>query len=267
MHSKGIIFDIKRFSVNDGPGIRTTVFFKGCPLSCWWCHNPESRLSDVEEFEIVHKLDEREFRKKEMIGKYLSVEDVMTEIEKETVFYETSGGGVTFSGGEPLMQPKFLMLLAETCALRNIHTCLDTSGYCNPKLFAEILPKIDFFLFDIKTLDKENHLKYTGVSNEMILTNLSTLAKSGKDYIIRLPLIPGINNDKENILKLKNCLKDLSSPIKEIHLLPYHPLAHNKYRRFGMEEKAQNITEIKEEEMNSLAHTFEQIGYNVKIGG
>lgn len=267
MHSKGLIFDIKRFSVNDGPGIRTTLFFKGCPLTCSWCHNPEGRFCDIEEFEIVRKLDEKEFRHKEVIGKYFSVCDVMLEIEKDAVFYETSGGGVTFSGGEPLMQPEFLLLLAENCALRNIHTSLDTSGYCDSTTFKDIIPKIDLFLFDIKTMDIDQHLKSTGVSNELILANLNILAKSGKDFIIRMPLIPGINNSIDAILKIKDYLKYLPNSRKEIHLLPYHSLAHNKLRRYDMKEKIQQFPAIGDDELNIATHEFGQIGYHVKIGG
>src|SRR4030042_6430549 len=121
MVPKGLIFDIKRFAVNDGPGIRPTVFFKGCPLTCWWCHNPESRLCDIENMNITRKLDGKEYFTSETIGKYISVEELLVEIEKDRVFYETSGGGVTFSGGEPVFQPVFLMSLAEECSLRSIH--------------------------------------------------------------------------------------------------------------------------------------------------
>jgi pyruvate formate lyase activating enzyme len=262
-----LIFDIKRFSVNDGPGIRTTIFFKGCPLNCWWCHNPESRLIDPQEIITYRKLCDKEFILKEIVGKTVSVDDVMSEIEKETVFYETSGGGVTFSGGEPLMQPEFLSALADACRFRNINTCLDTSGYCDKQLFKEFINKIDLFLFDIKTLDRQKHIQYTGVDNTDILSNLLQLDLSGGKYIIRIPVIQGLNSDKESMIQLIEFLRKLTCPLKEIHLLPYHSLAKSKLRRLKMEDKTDIFKEINDSELKILAGEFEADGYKVNIGG
>jgi len=263
----GLIFDIKRFSVNDGPGIRTTVFFKGCPLACWWCHNPEGRSYVSEQITITHKLNGKEFYHQEKVGRLVTMEEVLIEIGKETIFYETSGGGVTFSGGEPLLQPEFLKCLAEECRLRSIHTCLDTSGYCDPVLFKEFIPKFDLFLFDIKILDPDKHVQYVGFPNDEILANLQQLDHSGSNYIIRVPVIPGVNDDMESIDNLKNYLQTLANPRKEIHFLPYHPLAKHKLKSLDMADKMGNAIQVNESELNKLALEFEQSGYTVKIGG
>ncbi|HJZ39341.1 MAG TPA: glycyl-radical enzyme activating protein [Bacteroidales bacterium] len=263
----GLIFDIKRFSVNDGPGIRTTIFFKGCPLSCRWCHNPESKSGDPQEIEVIRRLHGREYCMKEIAGRTVSVEEVLQEIEKESVFHETSGGGVTFSGGEPLMQPEFLLRLLDECRKRGIHTCLDTCGYCEGVLFKEFITKTDLFLFDVKVLDGEKHIRYTGVDNSLILSNLFQLDAAGNNYIIRMPVIPGINDDHANIVAMKELLHRLKNPAKEMHLLPYHPLAKNKLRRLGMEDKMNPVPEIDESKLHNLALELEQTGYRVVIGG
>jgi len=267
MSSVGLIFDIKRFSVNDGPGIRTTIFFKGCPLSCWWCHNPESKECEPQLIETFRKLSNKDYCLKETVGKYVSVDEVMTEIEKEVIFYETSGGGATFSGGEPLMQPEFLSNLADECRVRGIHTCLDTSGYCDTQLFKKFIPKIDLFLFDIKTLDRQKHIKYTGVDNSDILSNLLQLDLSGGKYIIRIPVVPGVNKDKKSMKQIIELLRGLKNPMKEIHLLPYHSLARNKLKRLKMEDKTEIFQEINETELKVLAREFESDGFKVNLGG
>jgi pyruvate formate lyase activating enzyme len=264
---KGLIFDIKRFSVNDGPGIRTTIFFKGCPLSCWWCHNPESRVCHVEKISRVRMLAGKEHHKDESIGTYVSVEEIMQEIVKEDIFHETSGGGVTFSGGEPLMQPEFLTALADGCRSRNIHTCLDTTGYCETELFKAFIPKIDLFLYDIKTLNRENHIRYTGIPPDLIIANLHQLSQSGSKFSIRIPVIPGINDDMENIGMIVNLLHGMEHLPEEVHLLPYHPLGKNKLRKMGMEDKMGCIPAPGDAELHKLATVFERIGLKVKKGG
>jgi|WetSurSiteA1Bulk_404760.scaffolds.fasta_scaffold00024_10 pyruvate formate lyase activating enzyme len=267
MLPEGLIFNIKRFSVNDGPGIRTTVFFKGCPLGCWWCHNPESRSGETEHVTITRTLHGREFCHHEAIGKTVTVEDVLSEIEKERVFYETSGGGVTFSGGEPLLQPDFLVGLAEACRIRDIHTCLDTSGYCEPLLFRDLIPKFDLFLFDIKVLDRSKHILYTGYPNDEILINLRQLDCSATGYIVRIPVVPGINDDEGFRDDLKKLLETLTMSRKEIHLLPYHPLAKSKMKMLGREYKMSDSSELDQRELHKFADSFQQAGYKVKIGG
>ncbi len=264
---KGLIFDIKRFSVNDGPGIRTTIFFKGCPLSCWWCHNPEGLSGEAEEVCVTEKLDGKAFHRNKQVGAHVTVGELMKEIEKEQVFHETSGGGVTFSGGEPLSQHEFLVSLADECRLRGIHTCLDTSGYISTGIFRSVMERFDLFLYDIKILDDNKHIQYTGVSNETIIANLYALSGAGKAFIIRFPVIPGMNDDSENIRKMKDLLKSLDSATREIHLLPYHAGAKSKYRKFGREFLMKDGVESNENELKQLKKAFEQTGYRVKIGG
>ncbi|MBN2611745.1 MAG: glycyl-radical enzyme activating protein [Bacteroidales bacterium] len=264
---KGLIFDIKRFSVNDGPGIRTTIFFKGCPLSCWWCHNPEGISPETEEVFVTEKLDGKDFLRKKQVGTWFSVDELMKEIEKEQVFYETSAGGVTFSGGEPLLQYEFLLKLTDACTSKGIHTCLDTSGYVSPEIFKSVINSFDLFLYDIKTLDNEKHIKYTGFLADIILANLQTLADAGKQFIIRIPVIPGINDHEENITAVKDLISRLNNETKELHLLPYHAIAKGKYLRFGREFKMSGVNEPSENELLRLKSEFEETGYKVKIGG
>jgi pyruvate formate lyase activating enzyme len=267
MLRQGIIFDIKRFSVNDGPGIRTTVFFKGCPLSCWWCHNPESQLCGPEVVERFHMLDGKKYNHNETIGYYTTVEEVMKDIEKDTVFYDTSRGGVTFSGGEPLFQPGFLRSLATTCKNRDIHTCLDTSGYCDPAILSGFFSIIDIFLFDIKVPDRDKHFRYTGVYNDRIWQNLSLMAGAGCNYIIRLPVIPGVNDSDKDIFEIINAVGHLPNRMKEVHLLPYHNLAKHKQERLRMHNKMDICGEVSTERLSGIAEKFDRIGYRVKIGG
>lgn len=267
MQQQGLIFDIKRFSVNDGPGIRTTVFFKGCPLACWWCHNPEGLSCEIEQAAVIRTLDDREFRVTETIGKLVTVEEVMDEIRKENIFHETSGGGVTFSGGEPLLQPDFLKGLVRACNDAGLHTCLDTSGFCDSFIFKELIPEFRLVLYDVKTLDREKHILYTGFPNEIILQNLNWLDRSGVPYIIRMPVIPGVNADEESAGKLLAFVRSLAFASREIHFLPYHPLARNKLKRLGMENKMDPSVKLNDTELHKLAAFFEQEGFKVKIGG
>lgn len=267
MAAKGLIFDIKRFSVNDGPGIRTTVFFKGCPLACRWCHNPESQSCEMEPISVARRLDGKEFKHQETVGRIMTVEEVMTEILKENIFHETSGGGVTFSGGEPLFQPEFLADLARACRLRDIHTCLDTSGYCDPGLFNRLMPLFDLFLFDIKILDRDKHVQYTGYPNDEILVNLRHLDKTGIPFIIRVPVIPGVNDDSESMNSLLTFIGSLEKSGKEVHFLPYHPLALHKLKNLGRVDKMDKSIRINESELHKFVIEFEQAGCIVKIGG
>ncbi len=264
---KGIIFDIKKFAVHDGPGIRQTIFFKGCPMNCWWCHNPEGIKSHEEVVEVVKPLDDKVFIEKETIGKWMTVEDVMNEIEKETVFYDESGGGVTFSGGEPLNQFDFLLVLLQECRRKNIHTTLDTTGYCNEIKFRRLLGKVDLYLYDIKTIDDALHKKYTGVSNKVSLSNLRTLTEAKENIILRFPIIPGITDTSENINDLKAFLGSFNHNIKEVHLLPYHKIATNKYKRLHITNQMEGVRSLEKKDLTGLKTEFEKEGYIVKIGG
>ncbi len=191
---QGLIFDIKRFAIHDGPGIRTTIFFKGCPLECWWCHNPESRNPEQETVIREHKLNGEVFEIREVTGRRMSVSEVLREIEKERMFMDESGGGVTLSGGEPLMQPAFCLALLRECRSAGIHTTLDTTGCVSKKIMTEVMAFVDLFLYDLKHMQENIHKKYTGVGNKLILKNLKFLHESGKNIILRLPVVPGVND-------------------------------------------------------------------------
>jgi pyruvate formate lyase activating enzyme len=264
---KGLFFDIKRYAVHDGPGIRTTVFFKGCPLSCWWCHNPEGIRKEPEEVVTIHKMGGKDFPIKETVGRWMTVTGVMREINKERTFMEESGGGVTFSGGEPLWQSVLLEDLLLECKREGYHTAVDTTGHTSRKSLRRIMETTDLFLYDLKHMDEAMHMKYTGVSNRLILENLSFLAEEGKDLFIRIPVIPEVNNDEENIAKMLRFLQQLNGAVREVDLLPYHALAAHKYEKFGMEYRMAGVPEPTEQMMQQLKEEFEKAGFQVKIGG
>ncbi|MEI7662287.1 MAG: glycyl-radical enzyme activating protein [Bacteroidota bacterium] len=264
----GLIFDIRRFSVHDGPGIRTTIFFKGCPLGCLWCHNPESRDTGVE-YSVKHlMLDGRRFDREETTGKLMTPAEVMAEIVKDRIFYEESGGGVTFSGGEPMLQETFLEEVMNQCKNQGIHTALDTSGYASPDVMARIAPLADLILFDLKIINDRLHRQYTGESNISILKNLRFLVKSGKNIIIRFPVIPGITDTPGNISDMKSFITDeLGGKAPFLSLLPYHSLAREKYKRFCKPNHLAGLPDLKPEDLLPLKQEFEAMGMTVTIGG
>lgn len=264
---KGIVFDIKRFAIHDGPGIRTTVFLKGCPLRCWWCHNPESQELQPETDIKIIQLDGKTFEQQRTVGKFMSVEEVMNEIDKEAPFYEESGGGVTFSGGEPLMQHDFLLELLKACKLRGYHTAVDTTGHVKTELLEKIMPYTDVFLFDIKHLDSEKHKEYTGVGNTLILENLRRITESRSKTVIRVPIVPGINNSEAHFSELKLYLESFGNKLKEIHLLPYHSMAKNKYQKFNKINKLSDLKDLSKSDLKPVRKFFEESGFKVKIGG
>jgi len=229
---QGIIFDIRSFSIHDGPGIRQTVFLKGCPLRCAWCHNPESQESSEETIKSHKKLGNRTFTRHEIVGKEMSVAEVMEIIEKDIPFFEESGGGVTLSGGEPLMQPEFTTALLRACRKLGIHTALDTCGYAEPEIIDMVLPHTDLFLYDLKLADDEAHKHCTGMSNRPVLENLKKISASGKPIIVRIPLIPDITDTESNLDGLKRIIEQTKG-IRRIDLLPYHAIAKSKYERMG----------------------------------
>ncbi|MHA2204051.1 MAG: glycyl-radical enzyme activating protein [Candidatus Hodarchaeales archaeon] len=258
--SKGIIFDIKKYALHDGPGIRTTVFLKGCPLNCWWCHNPEGQNPNPE------KIWKDQNTQKEIIGREVSVEEVITEIEKDLIFYDQSGGGVTFSGGEPLMQPDFLDHLLIACQTRELSTTLDTCGYASWEIIKRVKDKIDLFLYDLKMIDDTKHQKYMGVSVLPILSNLKKLDAEGKNLIIRIPVITGITETKQNINQLIEWITELKT-IREINLLPYHKIGYNKYTKLNRENKLVNLNPPSTERLDQLLDTFRGLGFITKLGG
>lgn len=273
--NKAIFFDIQRNSFVDGPGIRTTVFFKGCNLKCAWCHNPESQSAKpqmmfykdkctgcgkcksvcpyhLEQCELCGKctlycpVDARM-----VCGKEHTVDEVLKEVLKDKAFYETSGGGVTFSGGECMLQIDFLAEILKKCKENGIHTAVDTAGHIPFESFEKILPYTDLFLYDIKIFDSQKHKQYVGVSNELILENLKKLFERKAKLWIRVPVIPDVNDSIEEIQKIKDFLKTIGTAEK-IELLPYHAMGENKYRAIGKEPQifktpdAENMKRLKE---------------------
>jgi pyruvate formate lyase activating enzyme len=298
MSLTGTIFDIKKYAIHDGPGIRTTVFFQGCPLSCWWCHNPEgqSRLpvllyranrcvlcgicaeicpqngisinevatTDQTQCDVCGECAEVCFYgAREISGREMSVAEVLAKIERDVPFYDQSGGGVTFSGGEPLMQSEFLAALLQECKAREIHTVVDTSGYAAWEALDSIRRDVDLFLYDLKLMDQVRHKQYTGVSNELILNNLERLAESGKQIFVRIPLIPGINDDAENLQESAAFIAGLPSIIG-VELMGYHDIAAAKYEALGMAYPLPDTVPPSEEAMQKAARYFEDRGLSVK---
>ena len=257
----GTIFDIKRFAIHDGPGIRQTIFFKGCPLSCWWCHNPEGRSSDIFSFEKEEILDGVKVCETKSIGKNYAIDDLLTEIKKDIVFFEESDGGVTLSGGEPLLQVDFVMALLKKCNELKIHTCIDTTGNISSEKLMKAASHTDLFLYDLKHLDESQHIKYTGVSNKLIIDNLKLLDESSADIWIRFPVIPGINDDESNVFRTIDLLSKLKNKYP-ISILSYHKTGSQKYKRFGIEYKMNGIEES-EDAGKRIKNMFIEAGFMI----
>ncbi|NOQ97616.1 MAG: glycyl-radical enzyme activating protein [Calditrichae bacterium] len=267
--TSGYIFNLKKYAVHDGPGIRTTVFMQGCPLDCWWCHNPESRQTMRPGTVVKNEYNcLRPYYRKIPYQEALkvTVDEIMRELRKDLIFYEESGGGATFSGGEPLMQPEFLHQLLQACKNENIHTAVDTSGYADWQLYKKILPAVDLFLFDLKIIDQIQHKKYIGVSNKRILENLHKLLGEDKDIYIRIPLIPGITDTQLNLHQIADYLNNLPK-IKRIDLLPYNPMGEEKYNKLKRNQKLANLKHQKDRELKDIQAVFKACGFEVYIGG
>jgi len=266
MTQKGVIFDIKKFAVHDGPGIRTTIFFKGCPMDCWWCHNPESHSTEPETITrqiFTGSSTKACYERKEIIGREVSINEVMNEILKDQVFYEISNGGVSFSGGEPLMQSKFLLLLLKKSKENGLHTVLDTSGCASPDIVKEIAAFVDLFLYDLKIVDEEKHKKYTGKSNKEIKENLEILTKANHKVIVRIPIIPTINDNLEDIKQFGKFLTKLK--IIRVELLPFHKIGEEKYKKLNKINRMKNIEKPTKENMEEIKESLEKFGLEVKI--
>lgn len=298
----GTIFDIRRFSIHDGPGIRTTVFFKGCPLSCQWCHNPESQArqpelwfrsqrcircaacltvceqgaisldgdfptSDPEKCTLCGTCATAcATEAREIVGREMSVGQVIAEVERDLIFYEETNGGVTFSGGEPLLQAAFLKELMLEFREREIHIALDTCGYSNWKAFDCLRHLVDLFLFDLKLIDDVKHRKYTGVSNRPILNNLQQLTREGHALILRLPVIPGITDSNHDLSQIGQFVAALPGR-PPVEILPYHSTGVAKYQRLGKKYLLHTLPFPSSERMSEIAETLQSYGLEVKIGG
>lgn len=264
--NKANIFDIQRSSFIDGPGIRTTVFFKGCNLKCKWCHNPESRSPEPQIMFYKDKCTDCGRCKditaydsdfvcfndaKRICGRTYTADELFDIIIRDKEFYETTGGGVTFSGGECLLQIDFLREILKKCKNNNINTAVDTAGAIPWKYFESIIPYTDLFLYDIKAFEDSVHRKYTGVSNEIILENLKKLFKAGANVWIRIPVIPGVNDTVEEMRKIRNFLAPYK--VLKTELLPYHSMGENKYKALGMGMTSFNVpSKEKIKELNEL---------------
>ena len=261
--SSGIIFDIKRFAVHDGPGIRTTVFFKGCPLNCWFCHNPESQNPQPEE---IMKPNASET---EIVGEQITINEIMIEIKKDIIFFDESGGGLTCSGGEPLNQPEFLLSLLDECKNEDIHTVLDTTGYGSLDLIKKLSKKVDLFLYDLKYLNEAQHTQITGVSNKKILNNLNFLDSIGQNLTIRVPLIPGFTDTENNIHEIGSYVSSLTT-IDRVDILPYNRLGEEKYHRLNREFKLGEKGRIQTQsdtKLQKIKNMLEGYELKVNIGG
>jgi pyruvate formate lyase activating enzyme len=295
----GVIFNIQKYSVNDGPGIRTTVFFKGCPLRCWWCHNPEgletagqiviyeNRCRNCGHCRAVCPYSDQwdtainrpttcnvcgacvkacPSGARQQIGRTISVEEVMREIRKDRLFYDDSGGGVTFSGGEPFAQPVFLLALLDSCRNESIHTAVDTSGFCSPSDLHKAAKHTDLFLYDLKLMDDQRHSYYTGQSNRTILENLKSLSAVHSNIWLRIPIVPGITDDDANIDAIAELAVTLPS-VRQIHLLPYHNTASAKLNRLGRSNPLENLSAPDSRCLERLRDRIADRGLTVKIGG
>ncbi len=263
---EGIIFNIKKFAIHDGPGIRTSVFFKGCSLKCRWCHNPESINPKIETYISTEKISNKVFKIKKEIGYKIEAEKLYKEIIKEKLFMEESNGGVTLTGGEPLLQAHFAAQFLQLCKKDDIHTVIDTAGNVPFENIKLILPYSDLFLYDIKFFDSEVHRKYTGVNNNLILNNFKRIVENKKKIIVRIPLIPFINM---NIIAMKQ-IREFLIPLKgenfhEIELLPYHHTGNSKYSKFDIENKMEGVKEPDIKEIIPIKDFFKKAGFNVTI--
>ena len=255
---RGRIFNIQRFSIHDGPGIRTIVFFKGCVMRCAWCCNPESQRYEIETL--------TEGGKEKTVGRDVSVSDIMPEILSDMPYYRRSRGGITLSGGEVLCQADFARELLRECKENGLHTAIESAASTKFSEIEKLLPYLDLYLMDIKHIDSSKHKEYTGVANERILENARAVAESGVELIIRTPVIPGFNDTAEEIRAISHFAKTLPG-VREHHLLPYHRLGQDKYEGLGRKYSLDGIEPPSKEKMEYLLSVAETSGLKCKIGG
>ena len=297
----GTIFHVERFAVHDGPGIRTAVFLKGCPLRCWWCHSPESQARDPEPFtrldrcircgqcldacahDAVLPADEGynvvraqcavcgacarlcPSGARDIYGRPVTVEELLAEIERDVPFFDRSGGGVTFSGGEPLMQPGFLGAALAACRARRLHTAVETAGFAPSSVVEAVAGDTDLFLYDLKLVDDARHRRATGASNALILDNLRWLARTHPAVRVRVPLVPGETDDQANLAAIGALVASMGLP--RVDLLPYHSAGLAKYRRLGREAPRPDVQPPSPAALAGAARTLESFGLTVHLGG
>lgn len=258
MNTKGRIFDIQRFSVHDGPGIRTIVFLKGCALRCKWCCNPESQQFEIQEMTLAGKT--------KTVGRDVSVAEVMYEVERDRSYYTRSGGGLTLSGGESLCQPEFAKSLLKAAKNAGINTAIESTGFAEYSVIEQLLPYIDVYLMDIKHINSEKHKLYTSRPNERILENAKKIAENAKKLIIRTPVIPTFNATPEEIRDIARFAKSLGT-VEEMHILPYHRIGSDKYAGLGRSYEMKDIEPPSKELMQRLLEVVESEGLRGQIGG
>ncbi|MCI6691571.1 MAG: glycyl-radical enzyme activating protein [Clostridium sp.] len=258
LNIKGRIFDIQKFSVHDGPGIRTIIFLKGCFFRCRWCCNPESQNFEIEKMKVNGKI--------KSIGEDITVKEVLSEIEKDRAYYRRSGGGVTLSGGECLFQPDFAYGILKGCKELGINTAIETTACTNFSVIERILPEVDYVLMDIKHINPIKHKEYIGSDNSLVLENAKKISNFGSNLTIRVPVIPGFNDTEKEILDIAKFTKNLKG-VKEIHLLPYHRLGRDKYTGLNRDYLLDSIEPPSEEKMKKLQQVVNNIGISGKIGG
>ncbi len=301
--AKGLIFDIKKYAINDGPGIRLTVFFKGCNLSCQWCHNPESISLKVQKMYTASKCigavkcidncpkdalimtsegivtdyticnlcgicaEVCPTKAFEILGSNITITELMKDIDNEAIFFDQSGGGVTFSGGEPLLHSEYLLEALKQCGKRMYHRVVDTTALAKQETLLKVADNCEMFLIDIKMMDSERHKFYTGVYNEKILLNIRALAKTNCDLVFRIPLMKNVNDDKENIIKTAEFVNSLELDTTEINLLPYHKVAENKMVKLGIAKDFIEFEEPEENRIREIISIFNKFGIFAKVGG
>lgn len=263
---KGCVFDIRHYSVHDGPGIRTAVFLKGCPLRCRWCHNPEGLEPEPVQVFRERQAGGKTIRLAETIGKLMTPAEVAEEVLKSRIFFEESGGGVTFTGGEPLMQPGFTEACLQLMEQEHIHTTLDTCGYAAPDAFNRIAARANLILFDLKHCDSGIHQRSAGGPLEPVLTNLHAAIEAGLNIIIRIPLIPGFNLSTATMISMAGILP-ATGWSGRVNLLPYHRIAMHKYEKLGLDYGMKDIRQPSAAEVEQAAEIFRERGFAVSIGG
>ena len=255
---KGRIFDIQKYSIHDGPGIRTIVFLKGCPLRCKWCCNPEGQKFEIHDMNFAGK--------KKTVGQDVTVREILEEVKKDMPYYMRSGGGLTLSGGECLGQPEFAVALLAAAKSVGISTAIETTGFAKWEIIQHYLKVTDHVLMDIKNIDNEKHMHFCGQSNELILENARKIAENHKDLTIRVPVIPTFNDTEAEISAIAEFAKTLPG-VTKLHLLPYHRLGKDKYDGLGREYELEGLELIPNEKMEKLLNVAKKSGLNCQIGG